>query len=86
MRVGVDAGVVDGNDVLGGLEGLGDGCSVLGGFAGTEVQGLQTAVSEPAVEGRGNGTNGVLQESETFLQGLGVEGSNAHENILGGKY
>lgn len=47
VRVGVKAGVVDGNDVRGSLERVGNGGGVLGGLASTEVQRLETTVSQP---------------------------------------
>jgi cystathionine beta-lyase/cystathionine gamma-synthase len=34
------------------------------------VQGLQTAVSEPAVECRGDSADGVLEEAEALLEAL----------------
>lgn len=82
VGVGVNAGVVDGNDVRRGLKGLSDDSSVLGGLARAQVQGLQTAVSEPAVECRGDGTDGVLEEAKALLEGLGAESSHAHQDIL----
>lgn len=67
LRVGGEARVVDGDDVRGGSEGCGDGGGVVGGFAGAEVEGLEAAVSEPAVKRRWNGADCVLQERETFV-------------------
>lgn len=81
LRVGVKTGVVDGDNVGRRLEGLGHNGGVLSGLTSTQVQGLQTTVSEPAVEGRGNGTNGVLEESEALLQGLRVESGDTHQHI-----
>lgn len=81
LGVGGEAGVVDGDDVRGGIEGGGDGGGVVGGFAGAEVEGFEAAVSEPAVECRGHGADCVLQEGQTFVEGLGVEGGDAHEDV-----
>lgn len=82
VGVGVNAGVVDGDDVGRGFKGIGNDSGVLGRLAGAKVQGLQTAVSEPAVECGGDGADGVLKEAEALLEGLGIEGSNAHQDIL----
>lgn len=41
---------------------MGDGGGVDGGFASAEVEGLETAVGEPAIEGGGDGADGVLKE------------------------
>ena len=58
---------------------------VVGGFAGAEVEGFETAVGEEAVEGRGDGADGVLEEGEAGVDGGGVEGWAAHEDVvLGG--
>ena len=81
LLVGVGAGVVDEQDVGVDLEGLADGGCVLGGLAGAEVQGLDATVSEPAVEGRRNGANGVLEEGEAFEEGLRVEGGDTHADV-----
>ena len=81
LRVGVQAGVVDEEDVGGGLERGGDARGVLGGLAGAQVQRLKPAVREPAVEGRGDGADGVLQEGQ-LLEELGrVEGGGAHNDV-----
>ena len=79
--VRLKAWVVDGNDVWGGLECLGNAGSVDGGLAGTEMEGLETTVSEPAVKGRWDSTNGVLEECKAGLHGLRVEGSDTHNDI-----
>lgn len=81
LGVGVEAGVVDGNDVGRGLEGGGDGGSVAGGLAGAEVEGLEAAVGEPAVKGRGDGANGVLEEREALVEVIRVEGGDAHDDV-----
>lgn len=60
LGVGVNTGVVDEVDVRRRLEGLSDEGGVLGRFAGTEMESLKTAVGEPAVEWRGDSTDGVL--------------------------
>lgn len=80
--VGVDAGVVDSLDVRGGLEGTGNQGCVCGGLSGTEMEGLETAVGQPAVKGRGDGTNGVLEEGQSGLDLVGVESGNTHEDVL----
>jgi hypothetical protein len=45
------------------------------------MQGLDTTVSEPAVKGTRDGTDGVLKESEALLEVIAVEGCDTHENI-----
>ena len=82
LRVGLEAGVVDGDDVRGGGEGAGEEGGVGGGLAGAQVQGFETAVGEEAVEGGGHGADGVLQEGEAGVQRRGVEGGDAHEDVL----
>lgn len=81
VGVGVQAGVVDGNDVRRALEGVADGGSVAGGLASTEVKGLEAAVGEPRVECRGDGANGVLEEGKTRLELVAVEGRYAHDDV-----
>lgn len=81
VGVGVQAGVVDRDDVWRRLEGLSDNSGVLGSFAGAQVKGLETAVSQPAVECRRNGANGVLQECKALAQSLRVEGGDTHQDI-----
>ena len=81
LLVGVGAGVVDEENVGVALKGLADGGCVLGGLAGAEVQGLDTTVGEPAVEGRRNGANGVLEEGETLKESLRVEGGDTHADV-----
>ena len=81
VGVGVKTRIVHGDDMRGRFEGLCHDGGVLGRLARTQMQGLQTAVSEPAVKGRGNGTDGVLQESKALVQILGVECGNAHQHI-----
>lgn len=81
LSVRVQAGVVDADDVGRGLERSGNAGCVLGGLAGAQVQGLETTVGEPAVEGAGDGANGVLQERQTFVQLGGVEGGRAHDHV-----
>lgn len=82
VRVRVEAWVVDGCDEGRRLEGMSDHGGVVGGFAGTEVEGLETAVGEPAVEGGGDGADGVLEEGETGIELFGVECGDTHENVL----
>lgn len=82
VGVRVNAGVVDGDDIGGSLEGLGDGGGVGSGLARTQVEGLETTVGEPAVEGGGDGADSVLEEREALLQAIGVEGSDTHQDIL----
>lgn len=79
--VGGETRVVDGEDVRGGLQGLGDEEAVLGRFAGTEVQGFDAAVGEPAVEGGGDGADRVLEEGEAGVEVGGVEGGDTHEDV-----
>lgn len=81
VGVGVEAGVVDGDDVGGGLEGVGDGGGIVAGLAGAEVERLETAVGEPAVKGRGHGADGVLEEAQSLLQLVAVEGGHAHDDV-----
>ena len=81
LRVGLQAGVVDRNDVGRGFQSGRDGHGVLGGSSGAKVKGLEAAVGEPAVEGAGNGTDCVLEEGESFFELGRVEGCDAHEDI-----
>lgn len=81
VRVGVDSGVVDGDNVGGGLEGESHGGGIGGRLTGAQVQGLQTTVGEPAVEGGGDGADGVLEEGETLLEGVGVESGDTHADV-----
>ena len=81
VGVRVDTGVVDGDDVRGSLKSLSHGGGVLGSLASAEVQGLQTTVSQPAVEWRRDSANGILKERETLLQVLGVESGDTHQDI-----
>ena len=81
VRVGVEARVVHGDNVGARLEGRSDGGGVLSGLASAEVQGLEAAVGEPRVEGGGHGADGVLEEAEAILEGLGVEGGDTHNDV-----
>ncbi|CRK35398.1 hypothetical protein BN1708_006723 [Verticillium longisporum] len=81
VGVGVEAGVVDGDDVVRGLEGRGDGRGVARGLAGAEVQRLEAAMGEPRVKSRGDGADGVLEEREAGVKVVRVEGGNAHDNV-----
>lgn len=81
VGVGVQAGVVDGNDMRRSLEGVTDGGSVVGRLASAQVQSLQTTVGEPRVEGGGNGANGVLKEAKALLELVAVESGDAHDNV-----
>lgn len=81
VGVGVKTGVVDRDDEGRSLEGVGDGGRVGGGLASTEVKGFSSTVGEPRVEGRGNGTDGVLEEGETGVELVAVEGGNTHDNV-----
>ena len=81
LRVRREAGVVYEEDVGGSGEGSGDGGGVLGGLAGAQVQGLHAAVGEPAVEGGGDGADGVLEEGEALVELWGVEGGGAHDDV-----
>lgn len=81
VRVRVKAGVVDGNDVGGSLERLSNGGGIAGCLTGTQMQGLQTTVSQPRVECRGDSTNCVLQETQAGLEVIAVESSDTHDNI-----
>ena len=83
VRVRRQAGVVDGDDVGRGDEGVRDGQPVVRGFARPQVERLEAAVREPAVEGGGHGADGVLEEGEARVQAGGVEGGGAHEDVLG---
>jgi hypothetical protein len=81
LLVRVRARVVDEQDVGVVLQGGADGGGVLGGLAGAQVEGLDAAVGEPAVEGRGDGADGVLQEGEALVDGVAVEGGDAHADV-----
>lgn len=64
-----------------GLEELSDSQGRLAVSLHAERKGLETTESEPAVERRRDGTDAVLQESETVSPGLVVGDSNTHDNI-----
>lgn len=81
VRVGVKAGVVDSNNQRRGLESSSHGIGVAAGLTSSQVQSLETTVSKPRVKGRRNSANGVLEEAETGLELVAVEGSNAHDYI-----
>ena len=81
LRVGIQARVVDEEDVGRCLERGGDARGVLGGLAGAQVQCLKPTVGEPAVEGRGDGADGVLQEGQLLEELGGVEGGGAHDHV-----
>lgn len=50
-------------------------------FSRTKVQRLETPMSEPAVERRRDGTNGVLEKRESFFYVGRVESCASHEDI-----
>jgi hypothetical protein len=81
VGVGVKARVIDGDDVGVSLEGRGDGSCIFGGLPGAQVQRLHAAVGEPAVKGRRDGTDCVLQEGEACAQVIAVEGGDAHDDV-----
>lgn len=73
-----EGGVVYEEGVRGGREGGGEEGGVEGGLPGAEVEGFESAVGEVAVEGGGDGADGVLEEGEAGEEGGGVEGGGAH--------
>lgn len=79
--VRVDTGVIDGDYMRGSLEGERDSGGISGRLASAQVQRLQAAVSEPAVEGGGDGADSILQEREALLEAVGVEGGDAHADV-----
>jgi hypothetical protein len=81
VGVGVDTGVVDGDNVRRSLKGESHGGGIGGSLASAQVQGLQTTVSEPAVEGGGDGADGILEERETLLESFGVESGDTHADV-----
>ena len=48
-------------------EGFGDKEGIVGRFSGAEVEGFEATVGEPAVKGRGNSADCVLQKCEAFF-------------------
>ena len=84
LWVAGQAGIVYEEGMWGGGEGGGDEEGVVGGFARAEVERFEAAVGEPAVEGGGDGADGVLEEGEAGVYGGGVEGCGAHEDVLEG--
>lgn len=64
------------------LEGLGNEHGVIGRLPRAQVKGLEAAVREPAVKGGGDGADCVLKECETLVEGGGVVGGAAHEDVL----
>ena len=81
LRVRLEARVVDRDDMLRSLEGFSDARRVLRCFAGAQVESLEAAVGEPAVEGRGDGANGILEEGKALVELLGVEGCGPHDHV-----
>jgi hypothetical protein len=77
----VEARVVHRDDIRRSFECICDAGSVLCGFTGAQVQRLEAAVGEPAVEGRGDGADGVLQKGEAVEEFGGVEGCSTHDDI-----
>ncbi len=73
-----EGGVVYEEGVRGVGEGGGEEVGVEGGLASAQVQGFEAAVREPAVEGGGDGADGVLKEGEAGEEGGRVEGAGAH--------
>jgi hypothetical protein len=64
LGVGREAGVEDALDVGAGFEEAGDFRSVVAGAFHAEGEGFDAAVGEEAVEGGGDGADGVLEEGE----------------------
>jgi hypothetical protein len=83
MSVGmrVKAGVVDSNDQRRSLKSSGNSIGVAAGLTGSQVQGLETTVGEPGVEGGGDSANGVLEEAQASLELVAVKGGNTHDYI-----
>ena len=81
VRMAGKAGVVDSYDERRSLQGGGNGGSIGGGLPGAEVQGLETSVGQPGVEGRRDGADGVLEESQAILELVGVEGGDTHDDV-----
>lgn len=81
LRVRCGARVVDGRDEGVGLERRGDGCRVDGRLARTQVKCLETTVGEPAVKGRWNAADCVLEEAEALVSVVAVEGDDAHDDV-----
>lgn len=66
----------------GGFEDLSDGGCVFGGLARAQVKSFEAAVGKPAVEGGWDGSDGILEECKAFIDVVGVEGGNTHQDIL----
>lgn len=81
VSVALKTWVVDGDDRLVAGQVLSNLLSGGGGLSNTQVQGLQTSVSQPGVEGRRDRANGVLQEAEFVVQLRRVGGQNTTDNI-----
>lgn len=81
MRVRVETGVVDRDDVGAGLQGVADSRRIGRGLTGTQVQSLSSTVGKPRVKRRGDGADGVLQEREPLEELLAVEGGDTHDDV-----
>ena len=81
LRVGREAGVADRFDGGVGLEELADGERVALVLLHADLERLEGAVDEVAVEGRGHGADGVLQEADAVGEGVVVEGHGAHDHV-----
>jgi len=81
LRVGVEARIVDGNYLRRRFQGSSDGGGILSCGPGTKMESLQASVCKPAVKGGRNCADGVLEEEETRVDDIIVEGGNTHDNI-----
>ena len=82
VRMGLQAGVAHRKSVRRGFQCVRHGCRILACRSCTQVKGFEAAVGQPAVEWRGNGADGVLQERKPLLELVRVECGHAHQDVL----
>lgn len=78
LRMRLQTGIIHAQNVGAGDQRLGDHGAVPGRFPSAQMQGLEAAVREPAVEGRGHSTDRVLQERQPRVELWVVEGCYPH--------
>lgn len=77
----LETGIVDCENVRGSVESGSDSGGIASSFSGAQMESFEAAVSEPAVKGARNGSDGVLEEFETVVERVGIVGCHAHEHV-----
>ena len=55
---------------------------ITGSLTGAQVQSFKASVSKPTVKSGGYSTDSVLEKSEAVVYFIGIEGCDAHEDVL----